>query len=267
MKITLVQLDAGTDWSFEDLPQWLEQVPRADLVVFPECYPFWRESGISHDTAMKRLEKSASMFPEVTFIAGGYVYDKGTDGATILRNRSYLVHRCFVTDFYDKQIAFQGESFTQSNIVKLFTWNKHQCLPLICADADQGPDSLFMANLIKRAKAAGVGPDVPIVVSSYGAMLMQPYWTDSLHHLANQCESPVLICGIAGKSAGKFIYTEEDGGDGKAHFYGGGGSGLFMPNDLKPLQYVEPGYITVDLSNIKSRFKSFAQKGKSNECL
>ena len=80
MKITLVQLDASLDWRGLDLIQCLRSAPRADLTVFPECYPFWREAGISHTTAMQRLEGMAGQLPGKTFMAGGYVADVGVDG-------------------------------------------------------------------------------------------------------------------------------------------------------------------------------------------
>ena len=47
-------------------------------------------------------------------------------------------------------------------------------------------------------------------------MLTEPYWTDSLHYLADTCEAPVLICGVAGKSRSTFVYGINDGGDGIA---------------------------------------------------
>jgi predicted amidohydrolase len=256
MKITLVQLDAN--WCVNDLPRWLISAPCSDLIVFPECYPFEREAGIAHDTAKKRLEAVAQQVLGRTFIAGGYVYEKGLDGARILRNRVYLVHQGFVVDYYDKQIVWEKEKFTPSNIVKLFAWGEHRCLPLICADADSGPKSDFMNNLILRAKAAGAGSNVPIVVSSFGAMLMKPYWTDSLHHLSDQCQAPVLICGIAGKSEHTFHYPVKDGGDDKDHPFGGGGSGLFIPGNQESKQYAELGYITVDLATLETRRKKFA---------
>ena len=269
MKIILVQLDAGEDWRYEDLIYWLEKAPSGDLVVFPECYPFWREKGITHKTAMSRLEATAQACMVRSFIAGGYVADEGIDGSRILRNRTYLVHHGFVVDYYDKQIAFQGENLSPNNIVKLFSWGNQRCLPLICADADDGPKSSFMDRLVTRARALGVGPQVPIIVSSYGAMLTEPYWKDSLHHLADTCEAPVLICGIAGKSSSTFIYDIKDGGDGAKRHYGGGGggSGLFIPGQQESRQYEPPCYIVVNLDNLETRKKSFSDvpsRGRSS---
>lgn len=255
MKINLMQLDAGQRWRHQDLAQWLAQAPPADLTVFPECYPFLREAGISHTTAQARLEEAASTRPGHTFMAGGYVYDLAThDTGWVLRNRVYLVHRGCVVDFYDKQVAFEGEAFTPGSVVKLFAWGEHRCLPLICADADQGPASHFMQRLTQRAIAAGAGPQVPIVVCSYGAMLTQPYWTDSLHHLANTCNAPLLICGIAGISPGLFTHHEADGGDGKKHHFGGGGSGLFLPGGQRE-QHTEAGVVRVNLATRKTRWQ------------
>ena len=257
MKTTLVQLDASLDWRGIGIAGCLASAPRADLTVFPECYPFWREAGISHTTAMQRLEGVAGQLPGKTFMAGGYVADVGVDGARIRRNRVYLVHQGFVVDYYDKQCVFEREPLTPANLVKLFAWDVHRCLPLICADADQGPASAFMARLVQRATAAGAGPGVPIVVSSYGALLAQPYWTDSLHHLADACQAPVLICGIAGKSRSTFRYRVEDGGDGRLHPFGGGGSGLFLPGRRDAKQYAEPGYITVDSVSGRTAWTAF----------
>ncbi|MEK8046192.1 hypothetical protein [Ideonella margarita] len=257
MKVSLVQLDAGTDWRHEELADWLAQAPPADLVVFPESYPFWRSAGINHRTAIARLEAAAQQHPERSFIAGGYVADEGHDSTRILRNRSYLVHGGHVVDTYDKQVVFQNEQFCPGQIVKLFAWGAHRCLPLICADADTGPEADFMASLVRRARAAGAGPGVPIIVSSFGAMLTEPYWTESLHHLANTLNASVLICGIAGTSTTTFIYSIEDGGDGKRHPYGGGGSGLFIPNKSEPKQYTEPGFVTVDLDTLQTRWRAF----------
>ena len=57
-----------------------------------------------------------------------------------------------------------------------------------------------MDQLVKRAHALGVAHRYPIIVSSYGAMLTELYWTDSLHYLADTCEAPVLICGLQAKA-------------------------------------------------------------------
>jgi predicted amidohydrolase len=262
MRIHLIQIDVST-WEDPNVnpclkePNWYLGVSgKADLTVFPEYFPFNQEYPISNIKAIERLEKSPASQRGCTYIAGGYVVENAIHAKQgTLRNRVYLVHRGYVIDYYDKQIQWRTEKFIPGRIVKTFSWGNKKCIPLICADAY--PDPQDMERIIERAVIVGASATVPIVVSSYGDGLTESGWTKSLRSIAVKCKATVVICNISGKSKIRYLDKVEEGGDGKMHPYGGGGSGLFLPGNQKAQQFKEPGIISIDTSNGKAKYKPF----------
>ncbi|RBP09256.1 putative amidohydrolase [Roseiarcus fermentans] len=253
MKINLIQID-GAEWDPEHFAKYMRMQIKADLTVFPECFPLDNlDKPILHAAAIKILREYSSAFPKQAFIAGGYIKDKEKH----IRNRAYLMYQGSVIEHYDKQIPFQKEDIQPGLDIKSFQWNGNKCIPLICADAYPGIDSEFMHRVIDKINAIGVGPTVPIVVCSYGAGIRDPGWRESLFHFANKCKAPVVICNIAGW-LGQYKYHKRDGGDGKMHYYGGGGSGLFLPGESNPQQFEEPGIVRVDIKSGKAEWNPFA---------
>jgi predicted amidohydrolase len=237
MKIALIQLDVeADDWSHKQLPSLLQQAAGVDLIVFPECMPFWEDKEpVSHEKAVKVLEKAGREVSDRTFIAGGYV----TDGRHTY-NRAYFVNRGVVEKFYDKQIKWTGEKFKPGTRVECFEWAGNKCIPLICADA--GDDLVpRKVRMMAAALDAGAGNSTPIVICSYGAGLMTDYWQPALREWSQGCDAPVVICGIAGTDRkSTYLYQE------KRLPFGGGGSGAFWP-DGHELQCEQGGIVVIDL--------------------
>jgi predicted amidohydrolase len=237
MKIALVQLDVEVDiWSEKQLPGLLRQAQGADLILFPECMPFENDAvPVTHEKAIKVLEKAGQEFAHCTFIAGGYVADgKHT------YNRAYFVNRGVVEKYYDKQIRWTGEKFTPGTSATSFEWAGSKCIPLICADAgdDLTPRKVRMMS---AAIKAGAGPNVPIVICSYGGGLMTDYWRPALRQWSQGCDAPVVICAIAGTHpTAIYRYKAE------RLPFGGGGSGAFWP-DGHEIQCAQGGIVVIDL--------------------
>lgn len=238
MGIALVQLDVQVDtWSAKQLPNLLRQAAGSDLVVFPEFMPFESDNKpLTHERAVKVLEKAGREVSDCTFLAGGYV----TDGRHIY-NRVYFVNCGVVEKHYDKHIRWNGERFTPGTKAECFEWAGKKCIPLICADAgdDLTPRKVRM---MAAAIEAGAGNGVPIVVCSYGGGLMTDYWQPALRQWSQGCDAPVVICGIAGTHP-KFKYRFQ----GNMHPFGGGGSGAFWPDGTDD-QCEEGGIVVVDLT-------------------
>jgi predicted amidohydrolase len=241
MKIALIQMDVGANWSDKELPNLLQQASGVDLIVFPECMPFWHhEEPIAHEDAVAKLEKAGREVSDRTFIAGGYV----TDGRHTY-NRAYFVNRGVVENFYDKQIRWTGEYFKEGKVATCFEWfgeesNLFKCIPLICADA--GDDLVpRKVRMMAAALDAGSGKTAPIVISSYGGGLMTDYWQPALREWSQGCDAPVLICGIAGTDS-----DQQYSYQGRKLSFGGGGSGAFWP-DGHELQCEQGGIVVIDL--------------------
>lgn len=237
MKIALVQLDVEVDkWSDKQLSNLLQQATGVDLIVFPECMPFGDDKEpISHERAVKVLEKAGREVSDRTFIAGGYV----TDGQYTY-NRAYFVNRGVVEKFYDKQIKWTGEKFKPGTRAECFEWGGNKCIPLICADA--GDDLVpRKVRMMAAALDAGAGERTPIVISSFGGGLMTDYWQPALRQWSQGCNAPVVICGIAGTHP-----TEKYSYQGKRLPFGGGGSGVFWPDGYE-LQCEQGGIVVIDL--------------------
>jgi predicted amidohydrolase len=221
MKISLIQLDAGTteNWSCEDIPQLLMASKGCDLAVFPENMPFHSlEKIITIKEAREKLITKSILFPDIAFIAGGYVAgDSGT------RNAVFLVYNGAIHGTYFKRIPWDNEPIEPGEKAVLFSWKPgFSCVPLICADAIYNPSRIgtkMMDEVI--AIGANVDTDTPIVISSYGADLETDYWQIPLKLWSKGCGAVVAICAVSGKSKSTF---EEDG---KTRNYGGGGSAMF----------------------------------------
>ncbi|MBB3802270.1 hypothetical protein FHR47_002537 [Xanthomonas arboricola] len=115
------------------------------------------------------------------------------------------------------------EPFKPGTALLRWSWNGHQVIPLICADVCvpwNEPDGRA-AQMLGEAAALGAGPSCPIIVSTFGADLRTPYWTEPLRAWARACNAPILVSAIAGQSAATF----KEGS--KRRYYGGGGSGMY----------------------------------------
>jgi hypothetical protein len=77
-------------------------------------------------------------------------------------------------------------------------------------------------------------------------------WTRKLHHLADKCNSPLVISGIPGRS--DFTFVEE----GRNYHYGGGGGGLFCAGQVHSHQFKEPDIICIDTSEGTATHEPFA---------
>ena len=226
----------------------------ADLAVFPEGFPFVAAGG----TAVQSLEVAstllASIAPHsVAFVVGGYV----TEG-DCQRNVSFLVHEGRVHAPYFKRVRWQDEPFEPGTSLLRWNWNGHQVIPLICADVCvpwNEPDGRTAA-MMGEAAALGASPSCPVIVSTFGADLRTPYWTNALRAWSRACNAPILVSAIAGRSAATF--TE---GSSQRH-YGGGGSGMYWIEDGQ--DHVWPlardstlaGMYLVDTLEPESRFLS-----------
>ena len=196
----------------------------ADLAVFPESYPFIANSDKvkppPFDSAIADLQ---TLPPHpVAFIVGGYVMEGDRK-----RNASFLVHQGRVHTPYFKRVPWQDEDFDPGKELLRWSWNDHQVIPLICADVCvpwNEPDGRT-AQMMGEAATLGAGPGCPIIVSTFGADLRAPYWTDPLRAWARACNAPVLVSAVAGKSAAFFVEGK------KNRHYGGGGSGMYWFED------------------------------------
>lgn len=237
MKIALVQLHAKDKlWHSSAIPQLLSLVHDVDLVVFPECMPFDNDSVLpimEAETCLANLTLNHAM---PAFIAGGYVLEDGVE-----RNAVFLSHAGRIGGRYFKRLPWQEPQIAPGGETVVFRWGTHACIPLICADAANNPSPIG-TRMMYEAIRHGAGMSIPIIVSSYGSELNTEYWQAPLQTWALGCGAPVLICGVSGKGA---PYIEEDGNTGN---YGGGGSGVFWPDDRLPWQRKPRGIYVVDIS-------------------
>ena len=230
MRVALVQLKANDKlWSLEGLAALLRRPTDVDLIVFPECMPFDEHTPILH--AEQQLAEISKGTPDVAFIAGGYVLE-----GKILRNAVFLCQKGKVLDRHFKRLPWQEPGIAPGGETRLFKWDGGCCIPLICADACDNP-SPTGKRMMYEAILKGAGPDVPIVVASYGAWLFDEYWHKPLKAWASGCNAPVLIAAVSGKG--------ESFGGGDDEFYGGGGSGIFRPA-VEPMQRKLRGIYVVD---------------------
>jgi predicted amidohydrolase len=232
MKIALVQLDAKDDlWSREAMPGLLALATKVDLIVFPECMPFDTAEPINDAEAA--LAQLSSKIGKTAIIAGGYVLED-----KIERNAIFLSFRGKIVGRYFKRLPWHEPGIAPGGETVRFNWDDKNCIPLICADAADNP-SPTGTRMMYEAIRHGAGAEVPIVVSSYGALLSMPYWPVALQAWARGCGAPVVVCGVSGKGD---AFTEE----GVSGFFGGGGSGVFWPDSRPPIQCQERGIYVVD---------------------
>ena len=245
MKIALIQLNASDDpfWSGECIPALLDAAAGADLAIFPECMPFYLtgKKTISQECAEDILARFSS--EKIAMIAGGSVR-QGQE----IKNGAFLAKNGSILGRYFKRKIWRGEKFTPGDAGVKFEWGKHSCIPLICADAGDNP-SPSGTQMMAEALALGAGKNVPIVIPSYGAGLMKPYWHEPLSLWAKGTGAPVAICGVAGKS--KNTYFE----GGRSQHYGGGGSAVFWPDGSISKQSSKRGIYVVDTTHRSLEFR------------
>lgn len=233
MRIALFQLRAreveacaSTDVPIERIAQLLTMADEqnTDLAVFPEGFPFITSCEVgavpSLDAAILALQKIPPH--SLAYIVGGYVMD-----GPCQRNASFLVHEGQVHAPYFKRVPWLDEVFQPGTALVRWSWSRHQVIPLICADICvpwNEPDGRA-AQMLGEAAALGAGPSCPIIVSTFGADLRTPYWTNPLQAWARACNAPILVSAIAGRSATAF----KEGG--KQRYFGGGGSGMYWFED------------------------------------
>lgn len=233
MRIALLQLHAheveactSTSVPTARIAQLLSMADKhnADLVVFPEGYPFFVNKDAGTPPSVTDAVTTLQDMPphSLAFIVGGYVMEDGHQ-----RNASFLVHGGQVQTPYFKRVPWLDEPFKPGTALLRWNWNEHQVIPLICADICvpwNEPDGRA-AQMLGEAAALGAGPSCPIIVSTFGADLRTPYWTAPLRAWARACNAPVLVSAVAGQSAATF----HEGG--KRRHYGGGGSGMYWFED------------------------------------
>ncbi|OAI07035.1 hypothetical protein A1353_08410 [Methylomonas methanica] len=245
MKIALVQLDADDAlWRTAAIPTVLALSKAADLVVFPECMPFYKVG-----KQAPSIKQACQLLTQYThkhsaFIAGGYVVE---DEA--LRNAAFLVYQGKIYGQYFKRIVWQDEPIVVGSSAVRFEWGAHKaCIPLICADAAENPTPVGTC-MMYEAIQLGANSDTPIVVPSYSAGLTQAMWREALYFWSTGCGAPVAICGISGQSR----VTYQDG-DVRKH-YGGGGSAVFWPDGSRTRQSSKRGIYIVDTTTGISEYR------------
>lgn len=250
MKIALMQLHANDKkWDLEEIPHLIPKAGGADLIVFPEAMPFDLEKGKKLpgiETAVNRLCELGTY--DTAFIAGGYVKD-----GSVKRNAAFLIHKGRLCGEYFKRIMWQDErAISPGPCGVKFSWDHFSCIPLICADAGDDSSPRTTAMMMREATMLGANADTPIVVPSYGARLMTDFWRVPLKAWAKACDAPIAICGVSGRSKESYIDLEY----GKSKHYGGGGSGVFWPDDTHTKQSGERGIFMVDTSTRQQSFVS-----------
>lgn len=235
MKIALIQLDAKDNlWSLEEMPRLMALAKTADLIVFPEGMPF--ASAVPLKEAEAVLAQLSSLTGKTAFIAGGYVLED-----QIERNAVFLSFEGKIINRYFKRLPWQEPTISPGGKTVRFNWDGKSCIPLICADAADNP-SPTGRRMMHEAISQGAGAEVPIVVSSYGALRAMTYWQVALQAWAFGCGAPVIICGVSGKGD---PFTE----DGVTGHFGGGGSGVFWPDGSPPIQHEKRGIYFVDTNS------------------
>ncbi len=232
MKIALIQLNVKDPfWSHKEIGALLKQTANADLIVFPECMPF--DIAVPIEEAHGILAEISSRCKGAAVIAGGYVIENGVE-----RNAVFLSYDGKVTNRYFKRLPWQEPAIAPGGEPIRFDWSGNSCIPLICADAADNP-SPTGTRMMYEAIRLGAGKNVPIVVSTYGALMSQPYWSTALKNWAQGCGAPVVVCAVSGTGDS---FTE----DGKKGNFGGGGSGVFWPDSRPPIQRKCRGLYLVD---------------------
>lgn len=140
MRIALFQLHAhevescaGKDVPAERIAHLLSMAAehKADLAVFPECYPFIAHTSTGTPPCINdAIEDLKELSPNtLAFIVGGYVMEDGHQ-----RNASFLVHEGLVHEPYFKRVAWLDEAIKPGTTQLKWSWNEHQVIPRICAD-------------------------------------------------------------------------------------------------------------------------------------
>lgn len=254
MRIALIQLNAHDRlWSLSGLHEVLQAVSDVDLVVFPEYLPFDEKTPVK--LAVRELERISSACPDVPFMAGGSVVVDGK-----LRNAVFLCEQGKVVDRYYKRLLWHEDEYVPGTQTKLFVWSRGRCVPLICADAGDNP-SPTGTKMMYEAVKAGAGPDVPIVVCTYGARFFEEYWQLPLRTWATGCDAKVLVCAVSGVGD---KYQDYDGSSGR---FGGGGSGFYSPGlTTKPLRRFRRGICVVDTVSATLAFHKMPKPSSLPSC-
>lgn len=252
MRVAIVQLparfveDATLAAGLRSMALILEAISaekeETDLVVFPENFP---ASGIHACAREDELAGALARLhtgPSLAFMAGGYVID--AEGAT--RNACFLINEQRCVGTYHKRIRWQEEAIEPGKRAAMFRWKKgakdFEIFPLICADVCEAGESGSSENpSVDEAWPAEQPPAARkindscvsrvVVVTTYGADLRHPYWTKPLRALVKRTGVPVVVCGVSGESLATFWEGKRPQIE---RHYGGGGSGVYFPDDSDP---------------------------------
>lgn len=240
MRIALFQVPAEESrlWSVKGLQKLLSGCPAevraVDLAVFPECLPFWNGTPAIQD-AEETLAVLGKGHPPL--ICGGYVRDE--EGHR--RNAAFLVIDGAVKARYFKRHPWGERIEPGDRFVRFDLPDGLAVVPLICADAGSIELRKESVRDMSELIECGAGPEVPLVVPSYGAGLTRPFWLEPLSTLARGTGAPVVICGFAGNPD----HPPHDD-DGVKVPWGHGGSGIVSPQGQVSHQHTAPGVVIVN---------------------
>jgi len=203
---------------------------KADLVVFPECYPFcpdakvFKRPGKSIQIAVdqgRQVLMNLAKKNRRAIVAGGYfrVGEKWQNASVFAAPRA-------VSSVYYKRILWKSEkgNVAAANIGNdvPFELCGYRVIPLICSDVfgDSERSAKYptgtMTKIVDQTKELAQQRERSLVlVTSYAQAPTGPLWSERLQHLSATTQRPVLYCNFAGNDGGGF---------------GGGGSGVFLPD-------------------------------------
>jgi predicted amidohydrolase len=242
-RIALVQpfyhyQDASSDrWDPATLERHVAAAEAADLVVFPEIYPWWgpddarrndvhRSDPEAYDTvaeAQVRLRGLAVRYQR-RIIAGGYFRMDG-----VLRNAMLFASpaqsQVQVACKRLLWLAAEGEKYTAWPVDQAAVFEDADgrvFLPLICADIygdrTYAPDcqTPAMQRIVARTRElVAIHPGACVIVCSYAHSPFGVVWRHRLQNLAREAKTDVLYTNFAGQDVEGF---------------GSGGTGLIRPD-------------------------------------
>lgn len=239
MRVAIVQLparfveDASLAAGLRSIAVILEAIQfeeSIDLVVFPENFPASNIHACAREGDVASALARLCTGPDLAFMAGGYVIDE----SEATRNACFLVNGQKCVGTYYKRIPWQGEAIKAGEHGAAFRWKNFEVVPLICADVCDARnmeglgrsrvDEVWPAKLVPDDSCAFKA----VVVTTYGADLRDPYWTEPLSDLVQRTRVPAVVSGVSGESLATFWEGEET--EIERH-YGGGGSGAYFPTE------------------------------------
>jgi predicted amidohydrolase len=225
-------------WDLDALDQHVADAHGADLVVFPESYPWYTVPDpkdrarllwdpVEHwpiGFAQEKLHAVARRHGRA-IIAGGVLREDGVLRNALLcaipgRARVQVYYKRILWDRLEEE-NFAPWPLTESTV---FKHGDRAIIPLICADVF-GPTAATdqrrpgMRDEVQRIAIADAArwPGAPIVVCAYAGDPTGDDWTSRLQALADAADTHVLFCNVAGNDGGGF---------------GGGNSGVFVPRAI-----------------------------------